>query len=81
MLQLRPGTARKINFLKKKERNVLWATQPFRRAGPVNFSLGFVDLSRIREWQPTLIFLPGKSHGQRRLVGYSPWGRKRVEYV
>ena len=26
--------------------------------------------------QPTPIFLPGKSHGQRRLVGYSPWGRK-----
>ena len=24
------------------------------------------------------IFLPGKSHGRRRLVGYSPWGRKRV---
>ena len=27
-----------------------------------------------REWQPTPIFLPGKSHGQRSLVGYSPWG-------
>ena len=27
-----------------------------------------------REWQPTLVFLPGKSHGQRSLVGYSPWG-------
>ena len=29
-----------------------------------------------RKWQPTLVFLPGKSHGQRSLVGYSPWGRK-----
>ena len=29
-----------------------------------------------REWQPTPIFLPGESHGQRSLVGYSPWGRK-----
>ena len=28
--------------------------------------------------QPTLVFLPGKSHGQRSLVGYNPWGRKRV---
>ena len=27
-----------------------------------------------REWQPTLVFLPGESHGQRSLVGYSPWG-------
>ena len=26
--------------------------------------------------QPTPVFLPGKSHGQRSLVGYSPWGRK-----
>ena len=26
-----------------------------------------------RQWQPTPVFLPGKSHGQRRLVGYSPW--------
>ena len=24
------------------------------------------------------LFLPGKSHGQRSLVGYSPWGHKRV---
>ena len=27
-----------------------------------------------------LVFLPGKSHGQRILVGYSPWGRKIVGY-
>ena len=26
-----------------------------------------------REWQPTPVFLPGKSHGQRSLAGYSPW--------
>ena len=25
-----------------------------------------------REWQPTPVFLPGESHGQRNLVGYSP---------
>ena len=29
-----------------------------------------------REWQPIPIFLPGESHGQRRLVGYSPWGHQ-----
>ena len=29
-----------------------------------------------REWQPALVFLPGKSHGQRSLVGYSPQGHK-----
>ena len=28
-----------------------------------------------RQWQPTLVLLPGESHGQKSLVGYSPWGR------
>ena len=31
-----------------------------------------------RAWQPTPVFLPGKSHGQRSLMGYSPWVHKRV---
>ena len=30
-----------------------------------------------REWQPTLVFLPEICHGQRILVGYSPWDHKR----
>ena len=30
--------------------------------------------SRRRQWQPTPVLLPGKSHGQRSLVGCSPWG-------
>ena len=33
-------------------------------------------ISWRRKWQPTPVFLPGKSHAQRSLVGYSPWGRK-----
>ena len=28
-----------------------------------------------RQWQPTPVLLPGKSHGRRSLVGCSPWGR------
>ena len=32
-----------------------------------------------REWQFTPIFLPGKSHGQRSLVGYIPRGRKESD--
>ena len=32
-----------------------------------------------RKWQPILVLLPGKSHGQRSLVGYSPWGRKVLD--
>ena len=30
------------------------------------------------KWQPTPVFLPGKSFGQKSLAGYSPWGLKRV---
>ena len=48
------------------------------------FSQSFVDYlficriliqySRRRQWQPTPVLLPGKSHGWRSLVGCSPWG-------
>ena len=43
------------------------------------FSLSFLSFGKIpwrRKWQPTPIFLPEKSHGQRSLERYSPWGRK-----
>ena len=32
-----------------------------------------------RNWQPTPVLLPGKFHGQRSLVGYSPWGCKELD--
>ena len=32
-----------------------------------------------RKWQPTAVFFPGKSHGQRSLAGYSPWGHKELD--
>ena len=32
-----------------------------------------------RKWQPIPVFLPGESHGQRCLVGYSPWGHKESD--
>ena len=32
-----------------------------------------------RKWQPTPVFLPGKSHGQRILAGYSPWGHRESD--
>ena len=34
----------------------------------------------MRKWQPTPVFLPGKSHGQKNLKGYSPQGCKRVRH-
>ena len=32
-----------------------------------------------RQWQPTPVLLPEKSHGQRSLVGCSPWGREESD--
>ena len=32
-----------------------------------------------KKWQPTPVFLPGEFHGQRSLVGYSPWVRKELD--
>ena len=32
-----------------------------------------------REWQSIPVFLPGESHGQRSLAGYSPWGHKELD--
>ena len=40
-------------------------------------SPGIFFLGR-RKWQPIPVLLPGKSHGQRSLAGYSPWCCKRI---
>ena len=34
---------------------------------------------RRRQWHPTSVLLPGKSHGQRSLVGCSPWGHEKSD--
>ena len=36
-------------------------------------------ISWRRKWQPTPVFLPGESHAQRSLAGYSPWGHKESD--
>ena len=41
-------------------------------------SLGQEDPWR-KAWQPTSVFLPGEFHGQRSLVGYSPWGHRESD--
>ena len=41
-------------------------------AGDVEFHLWVRKIPWRRKWLPTLIFLPGKSHGQRSLASYSP---------
>ena len=44
--------------------------------GRLGFSPWVGKISWRRKWQPIPVFLPGKSYGQRGLVGYSPWGHK-----
>ena len=34
-----------------------------------------------RTWQPTRVFLPGESHGQRSLVGYGSWGHRESDMI
>ena len=37
--------------------------------------------ARRRQWHPTPVLLPGKSHGRRSLVGCSPWGRQESDTI
>ena len=45
---------------------------------PAMLEMQEMQIGKIQAWQPTPVFLPGKSHGERSLAGYSPWGPKRV---
>ena len=41
--------------------------------------LAYSQILRRRQWHPTPVLLPGKSHGWRSLVGCSPWGHKESD--
>ena len=45
-------------------------------AGDLGLIPGLRRFPWRRKWQPTLVFLSGKPHGQRSLAGYNPWDRK-----
>ena len=38
-----------------------------------------IEIFQRRQWNPTLVLLPGKSHGRRSLVGCNPWGCKESD--
>ena len=38
-----------------------------------------IRIAKRRQWHPTPVILPGKSHGQRSLVGCSPWGQEESD--
>ena len=48
-------------------------------AGDLGSIPGVGNIPWRRQWQPTPVFLPGESHGQRSLVGYSPRGCKELD--
>ena len=52
---------------------------PPANAGDVSSIPGSGKIPWRRRWQPTPVFLPGKFHGQRSLVGHSPWGHKELD--
>ena len=58
--------------------NWLSGKEPAYQCSRRGFNLWIRNIPWRRKWQPTPVFFPGKSHGQRSLVGYSPWGQKRV---
>ena len=45
----------------------------------VLFCKVIVGYKQRKQWQPTPVLLPGKSHGQRSLVGCSPWGHEESD--
>ena len=52
---------------------------PCRRQKKHRFNPWVKKIPWRRKWPLTLVFLPGKSHGHRRLMGYSPWGQKELD--
>ena len=69
-------------MLHRNKGGLLWwlsSTEFACNAGEAGSIPGFGRISWRRKWQPTPVFLPGKSHGQGNLVGSSPWGRKESD--
>ena len=53
--------------------------EPLQKVGSKSyFTMEQTELQR-RQWHPTPVLLPGKSHGRRSLVGCSPWGREESD--
>ena len=48
-------------------------------AGKRGYLVASVVANWRRQWHPNPVLLPGKSHGQRSLVGCSPWGREESD--
>ena len=58
---------------------VYGVTQSWTRLKRLSSSSSSRNIRRRRQWHPTPVLLPGKSHGRRSLVGLSPWGREESD--
>ena len=52
------------------------SSSQYRRLRRSRCNPGVGKISCRRKWQPTPVFFPGESHGERSLVSYSPWGHR-----
>ena len=83
--QIHQHSLNKFSIFNMNEQNNYWDSQVERgKESPANagdtrdtgLDPWVWKISCGRKQQPSLVFLPGKSPGQKRLLGYSPWGRK-----
>ena len=78
-------SVKKLPAMQETHIRFLGREDPLEKGMATHFSilawriLKWVAMPFSRGWQPTSVFLPGESHGQRRLVGYGPWGHKKSE--
>ena len=59
-------------FLDGRQRRTFWKEQSIKRHKKHEFDSWIQKIPWRRAWQSTPVFLPGESHGQRSLAGYSP---------
>ena len=84
-----PGACMMVN---KKRKHLFWNSKLHSRRWPskwppcrcrrckrCEFDLWVGKIPWRSKWQPTLVFLPGESHGQRSLESYSPWDCKEPD--
>ena len=74
---------RKISLIEIGKTTKWWlsgkeSTCQYRRYRRCRFDPWVGKIPWKRKWQPTLVFLPGESHGQRSLVGFGTLGRKKL---
>ena len=65
------GLPRRLSSKKKKKN-----PPAMQETWGIRFNLWVRKISWRSKWKPTPVFLPGKFHGQRSLVGCSSWGHK-----